>query len=194
MTALLILILFIAFFIYLNFFTNVAAEEIKSGGAEIKQNDVERIASFVKKKYNELALKYDAVNFKINKYVSYKDILAIICTETGPYLLAGKTGNELIGDNGKAIGIMQIHDAALQDVNKKLGTNIKWTKLKDDEKNIMVGSTYLQICYEKAVKEKSADIRKLAIRKYNGGITAVKDNNNISISYYHKFEQFRKLL
>jgi len=155
--------------------------------------DMNEIVKKVKEKYNDIALKYDAVSFPANQYVSYKDILAIICKESGNHILAGLNSEYITGDSGNSIGIMQVQEGALQDVNDSLGTNYVFTDLRDDDINVLVGSHYLELCFEWAVKRHPKDIRALAVRRYNGG-NVVSETNSISMQYYQDFLTFRSLL
>jgi len=155
--------------------------------------DMNAIAQKVKEKYNDLALKYDAVSFTPNKFVSYEDILAIICTETGVHILAGLNSANITGDNGNSIGIMQVQEGALEDVNNSLGTSYVFTDLRNDDVNVLVGSHYLELCFEWAADRHFRDIRQMAVRRYNGG-NRVSETNSLSVDYYQKFLTYRSLL
>ncbi|MEM5880911.1 MAG: lytic transglycosylase domain-containing protein [Candidatus Aenigmatarchaeota archaeon] len=145
----------------------------------------EEIAKKVYNKWNNLALKYDAVAFPKNSLVSVVDILAIIAVESA--------GNEkAIGDKGKSLGLMQVGKLALIDVNRSLGTNYTFEDLLIPEINVLVGSHYLQLCFKQAVKERAKDIRYLGYRKYNAGIGRATEKNNISKRYANKVMEYRR--
>jgi soluble lytic murein transglycosylase-like protein len=145
----------------------------------------EETAKLVYQKWNNLALQYDAVNFPKNSLVSSVDILSIISVESA--------GNEkAIGDGGKSIGLMQVSEVALIDVNKSLGTNYTKEDLLVPSINVLVGSHYLQLCFKQASKERAKDIRFLGYRKYNSGILRATEKNTISIDYANKVMQYRK--
>jgi hypothetical protein len=179
-----IYILLIAFILFL--VIKIRQEEMNE--------EMKKIALAVKKRYLELALKYDAIAFSKNKFVSVYDILGIICKESGSWVLKGLSSKDIVGDDGKSFGIMQVSEIALKDVNKSLGTDYKVEDLKIDEINIKVGAHYYELCVEQAFKEKSLNPKFLAYRKYNAGIGRAKDKNTISIDYARRVEQFIKIL
>lgn len=146
-----------------------------------------KVAENVYKKWNNLALKYDAVAFPQNSLVSVYDILAIICVESA--------GNpNAIGDEGKSFGLMQVSVPALIDVNKSLGTNYTQQHLLIPEINVKIGSHYLQLCFKRAVQEKAKDIKFLGYRKYNAGIGRATEKNTISTHYAKVVLQYREYL
>jgi len=178
-------------------FSLYALSQIHSGGsvAALSEGDKNIIASFVTQNYQTVAMSYDAVDFPQNKYVSYKDILSIICIETGAFLVNGKRNADLIGDDGKSFGIMQVSEEAMEDINLDLGLYYqKSDLLKNMNANICTGAHYLELCYERAIQEKAKDIRMLAVRKYNAGILTATEKNTISMDYYNRFNTFRGLV
>lgn len=179
-----IYILLIAFILFLL---------IKTRQEEMNE-EMKKIAMAVRKRYLELALKYDAVAFPKNKFVSLFDILGIICQESGIWVLKGLKSKDIIGDDGRSIGIMQVSEIALKDVNKSLGTSYTIEDLKIDEINIKVGAHYYELCIEEAFKEKSLNPKFLGLRKYNSGIKRASERNTISIDYARRVEQFIKIL
>lgn len=156
----------------------------------MKENELkfdEKIAKNVYKKWNELALKYDAVSFPKNSLISVFDILAVICVESA--------GNpNVVGDKGKSFGLMQVGELALIDVNKSLGTNYTKEQLLIPDINVLVGSHYLQLCFKQALKENAKDVRYLGYRKYNAGIGRATEKNNISKNYANVVMQYRNYL
>jgi len=164
-------------------------------GTVISEEDKHLIVSFVKQNYEKIAMNYDSIDFPENKMISYKDILSIICIESGPFLVNGKKNQDLIGDDGKSFGIMQVSEEALQDVNLDLGLyNVKSDLLKNVNVNVCTGAHYLELCYERAVQEKARDIRALAVRKYNAGILTATEKNLISMNYLTRFNAYRGLV
>lgn len=142
----------------------------------------ENIAIKVYRKLNNIAMKFDAVGFKENKFLSTWDILGIICVESGH--LIDLPNKEIIGDDGRSFGYMQVSAVALADVNKSLKTNYNVADIKENpEINILIGSHYLELCIEKAIKEKSRNPKLLGYRKYNSGIDNAKDSNMKSLTY-----------
>lgn len=140
------------------------------------------IALKVYNKLNNIAMKYDALGFKRNKFLSTFDILSIICVESGH--LIDLDNSKIVGDDGKSFGYMQVSALALADVSKSLGTNYSIQDIKDSaDLNILVGSHYLELCIEQAIKEKSKNPKLLGYRKYNSGIGNAKDNNTKSLTY-----------
>lgn len=75
-----------------------------------------------------------------------------------------------IGDNGKAIGCLQIHEAVVQDVSKHFGIDIKHNTLFDKKLSIAVCSAYLRMWgrhyQETTGKEPTYEI---LARIWNGG-------------------------
>ncbi len=166
----------------------------KSSGVNIPDNKKYDVANFIKKHYMTTAINFSKTNDNKNLYVSMYDILSIIGVESGYYLFLGEKPENIIGDNGGAIGIMQIHQGALTDVNKSLETNYTINDLKNYYVNIRIGSHYLELCYKQAVKENSKNLSSLAYRKYNSGINNAHDNNTVSINYAERVNNFKELL
>lgn len=183
--------------LYYFYKNNSPAINISSQGNKMyTEKEYNSIASYVEQTYLDLVENFDAVSLSENTFISYKDLLAIICIETGALLQKGKQGFEIIGDVGlknKAFGLMQIRKPALDDTNNYFHLGLTENDLLNDYNNINVGSHYLQICYLRASAKKSKDIRSLAVRMYNGG-TSANDENNISLQYLNNFNNFRKYI
>ena len=83
---------------------------------------------------------------------------------------SGRMTPGIIGDGGKAAGPMQVHPAALADVNKRLGTNYTHEQMAADPKiGKQVGDNYLSMMLEQT----GGDERKAAAA-YNAGLGRVK--------------------
>lgn len=65
-------------------------------------------------------------------------ITALMIVESGDNASA-------IGDNGKAIGCLQIHESVVKDVNRHFGVDIKHKAMADKKLSIAVCSAYLRM-------------------------------------------------
>lgn len=82
----------------------------------------------------------------------------------------GSMAPGIVGDGGNAGGPMQVWQAALTDVNRRLGTNYTFDQVKGDSKiGKMVGDTYVDILSEQT----GGDDRQTAAA-YNAGLGRVK--------------------
>lgn len=131
--------------------------------------------------------------------VSLAQKLAMICMESGHLIVNGKNNNEIIGDNGHAVGFCQVSLSAIADVNNKLGTN--YTKndcLINTKINLTVGFTYLDMCFKSALNQSSKNPVKTTFKKYNGGIDETDISVNLMASkysskaekYYNYYKEF----
>ena len=125
-------------------------------------------------KWEKLARKYSA--YRIEKNL----ILAVIAQESG--------GNrDSLGKAGE-IGLMQILQPALTDVNRTYGLNYSFIDLWTPEVNIEVGAKYLAL-----MNTQNKDIIK-ALQSYNAGATTVKNNPNVSIDYAKSVLDYKNTL
>lgn len=156
------------------------------------------LIGFVFDNYIEKTFDYDSEGSD-NEFLDGIDILAVICSESGGELLKGKKNNEIVGDNNKSFGIMQVSQPALTDVNRSLGTNYSIDDLRNDEKiNLLVGSHYLNLCKKSSIG--SPDPVWLAFKKYNGGIDETWGSKNDMASnyadktknYYNQLKNYRE--
>lgn len=152
----------------------------------------ETIARKVYNRLNRIAIKYDATNFSQNKHISSLDILAIICVETGHKI--DLPNYEVIGDEGRSFGYMQVQAGALADVNNSLKSKYTIDDIKySAEINLLVGSHYLELCVRQALREKAKDPLFLAYRKYNSGIGKAKETNLYSYLYGLRVKAYKDL-
>lgn len=125
--------------------------------------------------------------------------LSVLTKESGQ-LYKTKQNKDVIGDNGTAIGYMQVRQPALTDVNNRYNKFYKFTDLYDEQVNLIVGCSYLDLCYKSAMQNKSINPVKLAFKKYNGGIDETDLSFNVlaqvyaerTYYYYHKFDWLTK--
>jgi soluble lytic murein transglycosylase-like protein len=98
-------------------------------------------------------------------------ILAIVAQES-----AGK--ENAVGDSGLAIGLMQLHDIAVSQVNQSFATRFDYPgDLYDGHLNIQAGAAYLRYCFNQMGDWDNAT------RAYNAGPYAAKQNASLSLGY-----------
>lgn len=131
---------------------------------------------------------------KVNKNFGLPEslILAVIQKES-----AGDSG--AIGDKGKSIGLMQVSQPALTDVNYHYGLSYDLEELKTDpELQIYIGSAFLAINNELAKNTIYIDSLFTAIRAYNVGFRKAVEYSNAGKLYAmdvkNKQEIFDKLI
>ena len=95
-------------------------------------------------------------------------------------------GLNLVGDNDKAFGELQIHKGVVIDVNKRYGTNYTHMDMFDVEKAKEVGSMYLNINAERYYSRygKYPTLSSL-VRSWNGGYGGF--TNKLTLKYENKF-------
>jgi len=117
-------------------------------------------------------------------------ILSIINSESNSLYLT-KSNSEVIGDDGKSIGYMQVSRYALIDVNKKYFLNFSFDDLYNEYENLVVGILYFNMCYESALKTSTLKPIWVAFKKYNGGIDETEFSyNNQADSYANRTYNF----
>jgi soluble lytic murein transglycosylase-like protein len=94
---------------------------------------------------------------------------------------AGKPG--AIGSSGE-VGLMQLMQGALTDVNKATGNSYTLDSVKDAGQNIEAGTAYLFLLY----RQFSGDIDK-ATQAYNAGAGAVRSNPDAGSEYLARVKQ-----
>jgi soluble lytic murein transglycosylase-like protein len=95
-------------------------------------------------------------------------------------------GNDLaIGDNGRAIGPLQIHRGVVQDVNRFTGSHYRWESMTNRVQARAVCAAYLTH-YSKSNSSKQATIEELA-RRWNGGPTG--DRKAATVGYWKKVKK-----
>lgn len=102
--------------------------------------------------------------------------------------LAGVESNNnahAIGDNGCAVGILQIHPGYVQDVNRIAGTNFTLEDRKCADKSFQMATIYLQH-YGKAYYHTTGKTPTLEVlaRIHNGGPCGYK--KQVTIKYWTK--------
>lgn len=117
---------------------------------------------------------------ELKKYnVEFREVLSIMSMETGPSYI--ENNPNVIGDSGKAVGLMQIWPtSAGEEVKDKLGIDYCDTKegLSNVENNIKCGIGYIYLCK----KQSKEDFEKTA-RCYNGGYGAINGKSACANSY-----------
>jgi hypothetical protein len=104
-------------------------------------------------------------------------ITALIAVESG--------GNDLaIGDNGRAIGPLQIHRGVVQDVNRITGSNYQWQQMTNRVQARAVCEAYLKHYGKGKTTEEQARI-------WNGGPQGHK-KKTATQAYWNKVEKHLK--
>lgn len=121
--------------------------------------------------------------------------LATVQIESGS-LYKTKDNKDVIGDNGNSIGYMQVGKYALADVNKSFNKNYSFNDLSLESINLVVGTLYLELCYNSSIKQNSKNPVLLTFKKYNGGIDETDSSNNPMASNYANkaFEYYKNFL
>lgn len=89
-----------------------------------------------------------------------------------------------IGDNGKAVGILQIHAIVVKDVNQRYGTRYQWpADCKSPEKSKDIAVKYLTMYGKGKTPEQLARI-------WNGGPEG--DHSTSTTDYLKKFRERTK--
>jgi hypothetical protein len=90
------------------------------------------------------------------------------------------SGNDLaIGDQGRAIGPLQIHRAVVTDVNRFTGSNYQWQQMTNRAQARAVCEAYLTHYGRGATTEQLA-------RRWNGGPTG--DRKTATLGYWRKVD------
>jgi hypothetical protein len=96
------------------------------------------------------------------------------------------SGNDLaIGDNGRALGPLQIHRGVVLDVNRITGSHYRWEQMTNRVQARAVCEAYLTH-YGKSNSSKQATIEELA-RRWNGGPTG--DRKVATVAYWLKVKR-----
>lgn len=105
-------------------------------------------------------------------------IFAIICVESA--------GGETVQGKAGEIGLMQISDVALQDVNENFNLNISRNQLYNPYTNIHVGTAYLRLLLDRC------NNLEVAIRGYNVGLSKALKSEKYGKTYLQKVNYFRQ--
>ena len=100
-------------------------------------------------------------------------ISALIAVESG-----GR--DSAIGDQGRALGPLQIHRAVVQDVNRFTGSNYQWQQMTNRAAARAVCEAYLTHYGRGATTEQLA-------RRWNGGPTG--DRKSATLPYWRKVQK-----
>jgi soluble lytic murein transglycosylase-like protein len=131
--------------------------------------------------FNKFSSMVQLIIIQYNLEISSNMILAVIYQESG-YNAIKKTCGEVVGDNGKSFGYMQVQKGALDDVISYYGIPFSLSNLQNDAMtNITVGALYLNLGFKQAFV--SPNQIQLAFKKYNGGLGQT-DNSISSASNY----------
>jgi hypothetical protein len=96
-------------------------------------------------------------------------------------IIVESSGNDLaIGDNGRAIGPLQIHRGVVQDVNRITGSNYQWQQMTNRVQARAVCEAYLKHYGKGATTEQLA-------RRWNGGPTG--DRKPATVAYWAKVKK-----
>lgn len=96
-------------------------------------------------------------------------------------IIVESSGNDqAIGDNGRAIGPLQIHRGVVQDVNRITGSNYRWESMTNRAQARAVCEAYLTHYGRGATTEQLA-------RRWNGGPTG--DRKSATEAYWAKVKK-----
>ena len=96
-------------------------------------------------------------------------------------IIVESSGNDLaIGDNGRAIGPLQIHRGVVQDVNKFTGSHYRWEAMTNRVQARAVCEAYLKHYGRGATTEQLA-------RRWNGGPTG--DRKPVTLAYWRRVQR-----
>ena len=96
-------------------------------------------------------------------------------------IIVESSGNDLaIGDNGRAVGPLQIHRGVVQDVNRFTGSNYRWQQMTNRVQARAVCEAYLKHYGRGATTEQLA-------RRWNGGPTG--DCKSATEAYWAKVKK-----
>ena len=96
-------------------------------------------------------------------------------------IIVESSGNNLaIGDNGRAVGPLQIHRAVVVDVNRFTGSNYRWEAMTNRAQARAVCEAYLTHYGRGATTEQLA-------RRWNGGPTG--DRKTATVAYWSKVKK-----
>ena len=99
-------------------------------------------------------------------------------------IIVESSGNDrAIGDQGRAIGCLQIHKAVVADVNKFTGSNYQWQQMTNRAQARAVCQAYLEHYGRGASTEQLA-------RRWNGGPTG--DRKSATEAYWAKVKKHLK--
>jgi len=117
---------------------------------------------------------------------------------------------DAIGDNGKAVGCLQIHEIMVDDVNRIAEANGYWCHHQDEyhwqtftlddrldkDKSMTMCEYYLEYYYPKYVKwyqehgttqhPHPFDVAEICARLWNGGYAGLKQNPRATDHYWHQ--------
>lgn len=96
-------------------------------------------------------------------------------------IVVESSGNDLaIGDNGRAVGPLQIHRGVVQDVNRFTGSNYRWESMTNRAQAREVCAAYLTHYGRGATTEQLA-------RRWNGGPTG--DRKTATVDYWRRVQK-----
>ena len=99
-------------------------------------------------------------------------------------IIVESSGNDLaIGDNGRAVGPLQIHRGVVQDVNRFTGSNYRWEAMTNRAQARAVCQAYLMHYGRGATTEQLA-------RRWNGGPTG--DRKTATVAYWRRVQKEMK--
>lgn len=126
------------------------------------------VASFYFQIFNRFYYDIKQIISDYSLIVSPAMILSVIAKESALQFQKQKN-SEIVGDAGRSIGYMQAGKPAVLDTNSYYKTFFKVDDLYDENKNLIIGSLFLNLTYITALKQNSINPVKLSFKKYNGG-------------------------
>lgn len=123
---------------------------------------------------------------KFNVNLPIALIYSVLYNESRGQIINNVPNNLIIGDNGLSIGFMQVHKhGAVKEYAQTYGRNfeIVFQEVHDETKNFIVGLFYLNLCYQKSLKD-SNNIIHTTLKRYNGGIGQKEGTTNPQANNY----------
>jgi hypothetical protein len=157
-------------------------------------NVVLNTASIIQSKFDN---SIRSIHSRYNLSIPVEAVYACIYNESSAQVINGKQNRDIIGDNGRAIGFMQVTKMALPDISET--EIISFQELYEEEKNLIAGSLYLNLGFLSAKREGSINPVRLSFKKYNGGIDETDNSlNSMADNYadkaYYRFLVFKNLI
>ena len=97
----------------------------------------------------------------------------------------------LVGDSGKAYGVIQIHAIAVKEINRVNNTNFKHEEMFDVATSERFFFLYMDVCIKYYIKKEGKRPSEYdLVRMWNGGYTGYKKES--TLKYLKKYKKAKK--